>query len=153
MPSPKTLIFAVLISFAINANAQVQFEDSAYKSFKDVMLSKHWETDRILGLDTAIRTYTFSSYEEAEEEITVGNITQFVDSVNYHSEYVAWCGNDNFREVFGKYEFIDSNKIRIKVERVVYTGLELKPTEYRKPKYQSFLISIDGDMIVFTKLD
>ena len=83
--------------------------------------------------------------------IFVGNITQFLDSLTFKSEYTAWCGTDFFTEVFGKFKFLENDKIAINVEKVSYSGVRKKPTEYRETKYLTFNISIVGDTLILTK--
>jgi hypothetical protein len=79
-----------------------------------------------------------------------GNITK-LDSLNFHSRYVAWCINDKFTNVSGKYKFLESNKITITVETVSYSGTWTKPIEFRETNYLTYRISIAGDAVILTK--
>ncbi|WP_165570717.1 hypothetical protein [Chryseobacterium luteum] len=54
--------------------------------------------------------------------------------MNFNSRYTAFCGNDNFTTVAGKYEFFDKDKVSISVDSVTYSEEWKKPTEIRKKK-------------------
>jgi hypothetical protein len=135
--------------FAYNCHCQTRSTDLIKDSFKENLLKDKWVTDHILGLDPKTEIYKLTKYNPKGK--FAGNITQFIDSLNFRSEYVAWCGNDYFTNVSGKYKFLDKDKISIAAETVSYSGEWTKPTEHREIKYLTFVISIDGETILLTK--
>ena len=145
----RTFLLLTAITFAYNCFCQTQSTDTINNTFKEILLKDKWVTDHILGLDPKTEIYKLTKYNPKGK--FAGNITQFVDSVNFHSEYAAWCGNDYFTDVSGKYKFIDKDKISITVETVSYSGEWSKPTEHREIKYLTFAISIVGETILLTK--
>ncbi len=62
------------------------------------------------------------------------------------------CGNDYFTTVDGKYEFLDKDKICFIVESVSHSGMDKRPTEYRKPKKLLFQISKENEEIILRKI-
>lgn len=145
----KTFLLLTTLTFAYNCYSQKQTSVTIKNSFVKTLLKDKWISDRILGLDPNTETYKLTKYNPKGK--FVGNITQFVDSVNFKSEYTAWCGNDYFTHVSGKYHFLDTDKIVVLVETVTYTGDWTRPTEHREPKQLTFTISIDGDTLILTK--
>ncbi len=146
---PGKFLLLTAMVFGYNSYCQPHSTDTVKNSSKDILLKDKWVTDHILGLDPQTKTYKLTKYNPKGK--FAGNITQFLDSVNYHSEYVAWCGNDYFTDVSGKYKFLEKDKISIVVEKVSYSGEWTKPTEYRETKYLTFVISIVCDTIFLTK--
>ena len=147
----KTLLLLTAMAFTDNCYCQAQSINTLNNSCREILLKDKWVTDQILGLDPATETYKLTRYNP--EGRFAGNTIQFLDSVNFHSEYAAWCGNDYFTDVSGKYKFLQPNKITITVERVTYSGEWTKPTEFREIKYLTYVISIEGDTIILTKQD
>ena len=145
----KTFLLLTSMTFVYSCYCQTQSTDTIKNSFKEILLKDKWVTDHILGLDPKTETYKLTKYNPKGK--FAGNITQFLDSSTFHSEYAAWCGNDTFTDVSGKFKFIDNDKITITVETVSYSGEWTKPTEHRETKYLTFKISITGDTIMLTK--
>lgn len=145
----RTLFILVTITLAFNCYSQSQLTDTRKNDFKVLLLKDKWLTDNILGLDTNIKTYKLFKFDSMMP--FVGNHTEFLDSSTFKSRYFAWCGNDFFTDVSGKFKFLDDNKIAITVETVYYSGEWAKPTEHRQTKYLAFKISINADTLQLTK--
>ncbi|WP_268846970.1 hypothetical protein [Flavobacterium aestivum] len=141
----RTFILMAAMTFTYNCYCQTLPTDTV----KETLLKNGWKTDHILGLDPNTETYKLTKYNP--QEIFAGNLTQFLDNSTFHSQYTAWCGNDNFTNVFGKYKFLDKDKIAIAVDTVTYSGGWTKPTEHRKSNYSTFTISIVKDTLILTR--
>lgn len=135
--------------FGFNCYSQTQGTEVINNNFREILLKDKWITDHILGLDPKTETYKLTKYNPKGK--FAGNITQFLGSSTFHSEYTAWCGNDNFTDVSGKFKFLGNDNITITVETVSYSGEWTKPTEHRETKYLTFKISNTGDIIMLTK--
>jgi len=145
----KTFLLMTAITLSYNCYCQTQSIDTLRNNYKKILLKDKWVTNHILGLDPKTETYKLTKYNPKDK--FAGNITQFVDSINFDSKYTARCGNDYFTDVSGKYKFLDSNKITITVETVSYSGEWTKPTEYRETNYLTYIISIENDTVILTK--
>lgn len=145
----RTSILLAAMTFTYNCYCQTQLTDTVKNSFNETLLKNGWITDHIIGLDPNTKTYKLTKYNP--KEMFAGNLTQFLDNSTFHSQYTAWCGNDNFTDVFGKYRFIDKDRIVIVVETVSYSGEWIKPTEHRQTNYLTFTISIAKDALILTR--
>ena len=148
-PFVKTFLLLTAMIFGFNCYSQTQGTEAINNNFREILLKDKWVTDHILGLDPKTETYKLTKYNSKGK--FAGNITQFLDSSTFHSGYTAWCGNDYFTDVTGKFKFLDNDKITITVETVSYSGEWTKPTEHRETKYLTFTISIVGGIIILTK--
>lgn len=145
----KTFLLIMVMTLAYNCYCQAQSIDTLGNNFKEILLKDKWITDHILGLDPKTETYKLTKYNPKGK--FAGNITQFLDSSTFHSKYTAWCGNDYFTDVTGKFKFLANDKITITVETVSYSGEWTKPTEHRKTNYLTYTISIAGDTVILTR--
>ena len=143
------ILLLTAMTFACSCYGQTNSTDTLQNSIGENLLKNAWVTDHIFGLDPKIETYKLTRYRTRGK--FAGNITQFLDSLTFKSEYTAWCGTDYFTQVFGKFKFLDNDKITITVETVSYSGVWKKPTEHRKTDYLTFGISVEGDSIILTK--
>jgi hypothetical protein len=132
-----------------NLDFTTQITNTIKIDFKEILLEDKWVTNYIIGLDSITEIYELNKFNQKVK--FAGNIIQFTDSVNYISQYTAWCGNDSFTQVYGQYKFLDNNKIAIGVIKVIYSGEWTRPTEHREVKYLIFEISMVGDTIIFTR--
>ncbi|MFN6946658.1 MAG: hypothetical protein ACK4ND_17045 [Cytophagaceae bacterium] len=144
-----SLFLLTVLMLSNNCFSQTPSQDTVKTDVKGIFLKDTWVTNHILGLDTAIQVYKLTRYTPKGK--FAGNITQFSDSLNFQCNYTAWCGNDYFTNVSGKYKFIDKDKIAITVDTVSYRGMWDKPTELRETNYLTFTVSIHGDTIVLTR--
>jgi hypothetical protein len=145
----RTFILLAAMTLTYNCYCQTRPTDTVQNSFNETLLKNGWITDNILGLDPNTKTYKLTKYNP--KEAFAGNLTHFLDNSTFHSQYTAWCGNDNFTDVFGKYRFIDKDRIVIIVETVSYSGAWTKPTEHRQTNYLTFTISIAKDALILTR--
>jgi hypothetical protein len=139
-----TFLLFLPVIFCVKCYGQTQVK----KDLKEVLVKNEWVTDNILGLDPKTKIYKLTKYHPGK---FAGNLTQFVDSITFHSAYTAPCGNDYFTDVSGQYKFPERNKITITVKEVSYSGEWTKPTEHRKINYLTFAISMVRDTIILTK--
>ncbi|MCD9853414.1 hypothetical protein LUD75_01765 [Epilithonimonas sp. JDS] len=117
--------------------------------YKNELENGIWETNAILGLDPNAGKFTLTKFIQRK---FAGNLTSFSNKeMNFSSGYTAFCGNDNFTTVIGKYDFFDKDKISISVDSVTYSGGWEKPTEIRKKKDLIYLISKVDDKLILTK--
>jgi hypothetical protein len=144
----RTFLLLIAITCAYNCYSQAQPIDAMKNSFRELLLEDKWVTDHILGLDPKIKTYKLTKFNTKGK--FAGNITQFSDRSTFHSAYTAWCGNDYFTDVSGKFNFLDNDKIAITVETVTCSGEWTKPAEHRETQYLTFKISITDDTIILT---
>lgn len=105
---------------------------------KNILLNKTWETNSILGLNSKTRSYKLIKFKERK---FVGVLTNFDKNANFTSNNVSFCGTDYFTKVEGKYEIIDNDKVKIRVDKVTYSGQDKRPPEIRKPIYLIFKIT------------
>lgn len=140
------LIFTI---FIFSCNGKAQRNKNVKNIYKNELESGIWETNGILGLNENTEKFTLTKFRERK---FAGNLTSFSNKTNnFSSGYTAWCGNDNFTTVTGKYEFFDKDKLGISVDSVTYSGEWKKPNEIRRKKELVFLISKNEDKIIFTK--
>jgi hypothetical protein len=132
-----------------NLDFTTQITDTIKIDFKEILLKDEWVTNYILGLDSITEIYELNKFNKKDK--FAGNITRFTDSVNYISQYTAWCGNDNFTQVYGQYKFLENNKITICAIKTTYSGEWTRPTEHREVNYLIFEISMVDDTIIFTR--
>lgn len=128
---------------------QIHSDSRLIHPYKELLQNHIWVADQLLGLDSNTKTYQLS-YGDSMPVLN-GNITQFTDSLSFRSDYMMWCGSDDFTGVSGHYNFPDSNILSITVETVSYFGGWKKPTERREPKILLYSISINGDGVLLTK--
>jgi len=115
---------------------------------KKLLFKKSYRTDNIIGLAYQVSIYKLTSLENVPKRFA-GNFVSFQDSGRFTSGYSAWCGNDNFTTVYGQYEFVDNDNIRISVESIRYTGEWKKPTEFRKQNFLTFKVSKTNNGVVY----
>lgn len=143
-----SLFSAILLCFTSHAQLSEQHLDSL--SLEELLQNNEWVTDRIIGLDTSVSTYTLSHFDPKVR--FAGNLTGFLKDYNFHSQYIAWCGNDNFTTLSGTYTFLENDKLAITVAKVAYSGGWEKPTEYRTPEQLIFKVSKVGETLVLNKV-
>ena len=145
------LTLLILTLFIFSCNGKAQRNKNVKNIYKNELENGIWETNGILGLDQNAEIFTLTKFIERN---FAGNLTSFSNKkMAFTSEYTAFCGNDNFTTVTGKYEFFDKDKISISVDSVTYSGEWKKPTEIRKEKDLVYLISKIDNKIKLTKLN
>jgi len=102
------------------------------KHFPNTLANKKFLTEGLIGLTTDKSDYLLN--DSAVTVGWVGDIVNFVDSVHFESAYVAWCGNDCFTRVYGRYYFVDSLKVSFYTDSITLSGECEAPTEYTKTR-------------------
>ena len=110
------------------------------KHFPNTLANKKFLTEGLIGLTTDKSDYLLN--DSAVTVGWVGDIVNFVDAVHFESAYVAWCGNDCFTRVYGRYYFVDSLKVSFYTDSITLSGECEAPTEYTKsrPALDLFLV-------------
>jgi hypothetical protein len=142
------LTLFILTVFIFSCNGKAIRNKNVKNIYKDELEIGTWETDEILGLDPNTEKFILTKFVSRK---FAGFLTNFSEKMNFSSCYTAFCGNDIFTDVFGKYEFFDKDKISITVDSVTYSGGWEKPTEVRKKKDLVYLISKIDNKIILTK--
>ena len=75
------------IAFTNNCYSQEHLKNEVEHSYSEILLKEKWATNYILGLDSNTSTYELTQYKPKGK--FAGNITQFLDSSIFHSEYSA----------------------------------------------------------------
>ncbi|WP_316797273.1 hypothetical protein [Pedobacter agri] len=117
--------------------------------FKNTLVNKKFVTEKLIGLTNDKSDYNLKDYGLIDTTMAAewsGNTIKFVDSLHFVSAYQAWCGNDCFTSVFGRYEFVDSLKVRFYTDSITRSGECEAPTVYgNKPPLDLNLVkSADG---------
>lgn len=110
------------------------------KHFPNTLLNKRFLTEGLIGLTTEKSDYLLN--DSTVSIGWVGNTIRFVDSVHFVSAYQAWCGNDCFTRVYGRYYFVDSLKVSFHTDSITRSGECEAPTAYTKsrPPLNLFLV-------------
>lgn len=119
--------------------------------FENHLKNTEWSVNAIVGLDNDVKIYKLLKLENGGK--WAGNYLTFTDTLNFVSGYSAWCGNDYFTTVNGKYSFPYKDEIVLSVDSVSYSGEWTKPTEYRKTNYSVFSMSTIGDTLFLRNID
>ena len=146
-------IFVIALSFGCQnqPNNKENLAAGINEHFPNTLVSKKFVTEKLIGLTNDKFDYHLSDYRLIDTTMAAewsGNIIKFVDSLHFVSAYQAWCGNDCFTSVFGRYHFIDSLKVRFYTDSVTKSGECEAPTAYpAKPPLDLYLIkNPDGSL-------
>lgn len=141
------LAFFVLTFYGVNSFGQASSIAKEEICYEDLLYPNVWCTNAILGLNPTTETYELTKFVPG---LFAGNLTRFLDNGQFRSEFTAWCRNDNFTIVDGKYEFLSIDKLNILVESVTYTG-DWNGSVGREPLYLTYTLSSVGDTIILTR--
>jgi hypothetical protein len=108
-----------------------------------------WISNEILGLKTETKVYQLTKYQPRVK--FAGFTVSFSDYPYFTSGYTAWCGNDCFTTVHGKYGGLPEI-LEIKLDSVTYRGECKNPTEYRNGQKLKFAVSYKSDTLFLRKL-
>lgn len=145
------ILFAVVIAFAFGCDYPARTQNNAVpdvqKHFPNTLINKKFKTEKLIGLTTEKFDYWLTNAEEAGR--WVGNTIKFIDTVHFVSAYEAWCGNDCFTSVYGRYYFVDSLKVRFYTDSITRWGECEAPTEYVKsrPALDLYLVKGSDDSL------
>jgi Uri superfamily endonuclease len=112
----RKIIFLAMIICFISCNERVD-EYLVENTLQDTK----WKIDYLLCLDETRERYELTAKNDTLE-FDYGNFVLFSKNKTFESYYTAWCGNDCFRTVYGKYNIIFDTKLSITVDSVYYSG-------------------------------
>lgn len=112
------------------------------KHFPNTLVNRKFQTERLIGLTTDKADYWLTDAEKAGR--WAGNTIKFIDTVHFVSAYEAWCGNDCFTSVYGRYYFVDSLKVSFYTDSITRWGECKSPTEYTKSRPALDLYLVKG---------
>lgn len=123
-----------LAAFAYGCTTKPEKQNHAapavQKHFPNPLMNKKFHTEKLIGLSVDDSDHTLVDAKQAGE--WVGNTIRFKDNIHFVSAYEAWCGNDCFTTVFGRYYFVDSLKVRFYTDSIAHSGECEAPMEYTK---------------------
>jgi len=129
------VLFFVALSFGCQNKAQKNVNSTPVSNtnFTNTLVNKKFVTEKLIGLTHDESDYVLSDYRRVDTTMAAewaGNTIKFIDSIHFVSAYQAWCGNDCFTSVFGRYQFIDSLKVRFITDSITRSGECEAPTVY-----------------------
>lgn len=125
----KTFIFfflGILLLYGCRDSQGTKIE------FTNYLQESQWFVDQggLLGLDKA---KVFNLIEKVDSGWSNFQAVDFLDEVKFKS-YDNWeCGNDCFTTTYGRYFFIEANRIKIQIDSVTRSGLCQSPTQVFSP--------------------
>lgn len=129
-------LFTFVIVLTIGCQAQGENQNNAasilQKRFPNPLVNKKYQTERLIGLNKDKFDHLLIDIKEQGK--WAGNTIKFTDSIHFVSAYEAWCGNDCFTTVFGRYYFVDSLKVRFYTDSISRSGDCKAPTVYTKSR-------------------
>lgn len=130
------IMFTFLIILSLGCIFQPEKQNNTFpivqKHFPNKLANKKFQTERLIGLTTDKSDYWLIDAEQVGK--WAGNTINFIDTVHFVSAYEAWCGNDCFTTVFGRYYFVDSLKVRFYTDSITHSGDCAAPTIYTKSR-------------------
>lgn len=93
----------------------------AKRYFPNTLANKRFVTDRLFALVRDTSDYSLNPSDSTGAVFT-GNVLKFTDTVHFVSTYHAWCGNDCFAKVYGRYYFTDSLKVSFYTDSITRSG-------------------------------
>lgn len=124
--------FVTLLTIGCQAQGENQDQISANPHFPNPLVNKKFQTERLIGLDKDKFDHLLIDIKEQGK--WAGNTINFIDSIHFVSAYEAWCGNDCFTTVFGRYYFVDSLKVSFYTDSISRSGDCKAPTVYTKSR-------------------
>jgi len=115
-----TIIYLILLTLTLSCNSR-HTEVHAYTAAENTLSKKRFETEELFGISNQSDDYVLAPHVDSVG-MWVGNIIDFVDKEHFVSSYVAWCGNDCFTSVFGRYYFEDSSKVVFFTDSIIFSG-------------------------------
>jgi len=142
-------IFSIILSIGCQnqPGKQNDLTPVVNKHFPNTLVNKKFATEKLIGLTTDKSDYLLSDYQLMDTTMAAewsGNTVKFMDSVHFVSAYQAWCGNDCFTSVFGRYYFADTLKVSFYTDSITRSGECEAPTVYTKsrPAFDLFLVKM-----------
>lgn len=126
------LVVSLIIGCQSQPEKQNKIAQTVKKHFPNTLVNKTFKTERLIGLSTEKSDNLLD--DSTVSMGWVGNTINFVDTVHFVSAYRAWCGNDCFTTVYGRYYFADSLKVRFYTDSIARSGSCEAPTVYTKSR-------------------
>lgn len=117
---------------------------AAKRNFPNTLANKIFVTDRLFALVPDTSDYSLKPSDSTTRVFT-GNVLKFTDTVHFVSSYHAWCGNDCFAKVYGRYYFTDSLKVSFYTDSITRSGECSTVTESIKSRAALNLYLVKGD--------
>lgn len=142
---------AIYIPKLLDKQSKISLKTTIVPTDKDnPLIGTEWKINSLLCFDNKVTDYTFEKVD-ANNEFSYGNFVKFPNSVNFVSYYSAECGNDCFRTVYGKYNFLSDTRISLSVDSVTFKGECARSTEYRRNDKTTFSFKKTDPGYVLTK--
>ena len=126
-------IFTIAIAFGCERQTKIRnTEPVIQKRFKNTLINKEFETEQLIGLTEDKKNHQLHSFRKGGK--WAGNTINFLDSVHFISAYKAWCGNDCFTSVYGRYYFVDHHTVRFFTDSIRRDGDCEAPTVYTRSR-------------------
>jgi len=116
----STILYLILLTLTLSCNSR-HTEVHAYTATENPLSKKRFETKELFGTSSDPDDYVLMPHADSVG-MWVGNIIDFVDKEHFVSNYVAWCGNDCFTSVSGRYYFEDSSKVVFFTDSITFSG-------------------------------
>ncbi|RQO70465.1 hypothetical protein DBR43_20840 [Pedobacter sp. KBW06] len=114
------ILYLMLLTLTLSCNSR-HTEEHKYTATENTLSKKRFETKELFGTSSDPGNYVLIPHADSVG-MWVGNIIDFVDKEHFVSNYVAWCGNDCFTSVFGRYYFEDSSKVVFFTDSIKFSG-------------------------------
>lgn len=115
-----TILYLILLTLILSCNSR-HTEVHANIVVENKLATKKFETEELFGISNEPDGYVLMPHADSVG-MWVGNIIDFVDKEHFVSSYVAWCGNDCFTSVFGRYYFEDSARVVFYTDSITFSG-------------------------------
>ncbi|MDI9312654.1 MAG: hypothetical protein QM535_20760 [Limnohabitans sp.] len=115
-------LFSNLFIFGLYNNS-FRLKKDTQNSVEEILLNTTWETNSILGLNPKDKIYTLKKFKERK---FVGCLVDFYKNNQFYSRNVSFCGVDYLTNVSGEYKILNNDIIKIKVEKITYSGEKKK---------------------------
>ena len=152
----KTNKLTISLSICLGLTSVFSSCDKTEKNtIENILTNTEWKIDYLFCYDETIERYSMSVKSDTLE-FNWGNFVLFSNNGTFKSYYTAWCGNDCFRTVYGKYKIISETTLSAKVDSATFQGWctnsysDSTWTEYRNSNPISFSISKDANDITLT---
>lgn len=114
------ILYLMLLTLTLSCNSR-HTEVHTYTATENILSKKRFETKELFGISGEPEDFELIPHADSVG-MWVGNVIDFVDKEHFVSNYVAWCGNDCFTAVFGRYYFEDSSKVVFFTDSVKFSG-------------------------------
>lgn len=149
MRSPKLLYLLLIFTIGCHTSENKERQPTATrKHFPNLLAHKKYQTEALIGLSPQQADYTLVPYKKNRGG-WVGNTINFIDNEHFVSAYEAWCGNDCFTTVYGRYYFEDNLTVYFYTDSITYHGECEAPVKHIKsqsPQIQ-YIVAASADSL------